>query len=84
MAAGDVIGLSMLLVIMAAVALVVGLFAGQDLTLIWTSIALCLAAALFLLIGVLRLCPRGRAAAFEERSRSVPGSDDEPDVQPGT
>ena len=52
------IGLSMMLVVVAAVSLVLGLLAEGGLTLIWVSIAACLVAGLFLLIGVLRLRPR--------------------------
>jgi ABC-type transport system involved in multi-copper enzyme maturation permease subunit len=59
-----VIVISMLLVIVGAVTLVSGVFfAGDDnLTLVYVSIASCLLAAVFLVIGVIRGRPSGKPA----------------------
>lgn len=67
------IALSMVLVAVAAAALLAGLLAADDLTLIWISIVSALAAAVFLLLGVLRL--RARMPP-QDPADDVPQADD--------
>jgi DNA uptake protein ComE-like DNA-binding protein len=57
-----VIVISMLLVIVGAVTLVIGAFLRDDLTLVYVSIASCLLAGLFLVIGIVRSRPSRKPA----------------------